>query len=37
MKCVFFCQLQTFDLDAPHETLEDISDGVAMAQALAQM
>lgn len=29
--------LQTFDLDAPHNTLEEISDGVAMAQALNQI
>ncbi|XP_063219219.1 protein Hook homolog isoform X2 [Bacillus rossius redtenbacheri] len=29
--------LQTFDLDAPHHTLEEISDGVAMAQALRQI
>ncbi|PNF37389.1 Hook-like protein 3 [Cryptotermes secundus] len=29
--------LQTFDLDAPHKTLEEISDGVAMAQALTQI
>jgi hypothetical protein len=34
---IFLCQLQTFDLDAPHNTLEEISDGVAMAQALNQM
>jgi hypothetical protein len=34
---IFLCQLQTFDLDAPHYTLEEISDGVAMAQALNQM
>lgn len=29
--------LQTFDLNAPHRTLEDITDGVAMAQALNQI
>ncbi|XP_069694315.1 protein Hook homolog 3-like [Periplaneta americana] len=29
--------LQTFDLDAPHKTLEEVSDGVAMAQALTQI
>jgi hypothetical protein len=34
---IFLYQLQTFDLDAPHRTLEEISDGVAMAQALNQM
>ena len=34
---IFLYQLQTFDLDAPHKTLEEISDGVAMAQALNQM
>jgi hypothetical protein len=34
---ILFYQLQTFDLDAPHKTLEEISDGVAMAQALTQM
>lgn len=33
-----FCfQLQTFELEAPHRTAEEISDGVAMAQALSQM
>jgi hypothetical protein len=34
---ILLCQLQTFDLDAPYNTLEEISDGVAMAQALNQM
>ncbi|KAK6631025.1 hypothetical protein RUM44_003197 [Polyplax serrata] len=29
--------LQTFELEAHHRTAEDISDGVAMAQALAQI
>ncbi|XP_049781741.1 protein Hook homolog 3-like [Schistocerca cancellata] len=29
--------LQTFDVDAPHSTVEEVSDGVAMAQALAQI
>lgn len=29
--------LQTFDLDAPHSTVEEVSDGVAMAQALTQI
>ncbi|GLG93634.1 Uncharacterized protein GBIM_00989 [Gryllus bimaculatus] len=29
--------LQTFDVDAPHSTVEEVSDGVAMAQALTQI
>lgn len=29
--------LQTFELEAPHRTAEEISDGVAMAQALSQI
>ncbi|KAG8240043.1 hypothetical protein J437_LFUL019282, partial [Ladona fulva] len=29
--------LQTFDIDSSHATIEDISDGVAMAQALNQI
>lgn len=30
-------QLQTFDLEASYKKLEDVQDGLAMAQALHQM
>lgn len=30
-------QLQTFELDASYKKLEDVQDGMAMAQALHQM
>lgn len=30
-------QLHTFELRAPHRTVEEISDGVAMAEALGKM
>lgn len=33
----FFFQIQTFNVDAPCQTVEDLTNGVVMAQALQKM
>ena len=33
----FLSQLGTFPVDAPHTTVRDLTDGVAMAEVLCQM
>lgn len=33
----FFFQLETFTLDVPHSTAEELSDGIAMSKVLNQM
>ena len=33
----YIFQVETFNLSVPHETADDLSDGIAMAQVLNQM